>query len=46
MQWEIVCYNGESYKSACHETLIDFLARWSREFLQTELNIKHVICHH
>ncbi|ABY62850.1 hypothetical protein ST201phi2-1p016 [Pseudomonas phage 201phi2-1] len=46
MLWEIICYNGDSYKSDRQETLTEFLARWAKENHQTELNIKHVINHH
>lgn len=46
MQWEIVCYNGERYKSDRQELLTEFIARWVKQHHQTELNIKQVINHH
>lgn len=46
MQWEIVCYNGDRYKSDRHELLTEFIQRWKTEHNQVELNIHHVINHH
>lgn len=43
MLWEITCYNGEVYKSDRQELLTDFIHRWCRENLQTELNIKQIV---
>lgn len=46
MEWEIICYNGNRYKSDRTETLSEFILRWCREENQVELNIKQVINHH
>jgi hypothetical protein len=45
MQWEIICYNGERYKSGRQELLTEFIERWKGEFNQFEINIKRVINH-
>lgn len=46
MQWEIICYNGDRFKSDRNELLTEFINRWKIEFNQVELNIRQVINHH
>lgn len=46
MSWEIICYNGDRFKSDRNELLTTFIERWKAEHNQVEINIRQVINHH